>query len=48
MKNKCLYIIEQYNTLIWEVNIWYLVYLDDRELFNPYHCDHNSSMIDNY
>jgi hypothetical protein len=48
MKEKCLYIIKYYKTLFWEVNIWYLIYIENKELFNPYSCDHNSSLIDNY
>ena len=48
MKNKCIEIITTKNTLMWEVNMWYLVYLDNKELFDTYFCDHNNSIIDNY
>jgi hypothetical protein len=48
MKNKCIEIITKKNTLVWEVNIWYLVYLENKELFDTYYCDHNNSIIDNY
>jgi hypothetical protein len=48
MKNKCIEIITEKNTLVWEVNIWYLVYLENKELFDTYYCDHNNSIIDNY
>jgi len=47
-KEMCINIIEQKNTIMWEVNIWYLVYLKNCELFDYYTCDHNSSIIDNY
>jgi hypothetical protein len=48
MKNTCIEIITTKNTLMWEVNMWYLVYLDNKELFDTYFCDHNDSIIDNY
>ena len=48
MKKKCIEIITSKNTLMWEVNIWYLLYLDNKELFDTYFCDHNNSIIDNY
>ena len=48
MKNKCIQIINNYNTLPWEVNIWWLIFNENKELFNSYHGDHNLSMIKNY
>ena len=48
MKKKCLEIINERNTFIWEVNIWYLIYLDNKDLFDVYRCDHNVSMLANY
>ena len=48
VKNKCIEIITKKNTLVWEVNIWYLIYLENKELFDTYYCDHNNSIIDNY
>jgi len=47
-KDKCIEIIMTKNTLMWEVNIWYLIYLDNKEIFDAYSCDHNNSLIDNY
>ena len=47
-KEMCIKIIIEKNTIMWEVNIWYLVYNELKELFNCYNCDHNSSIIDNY
>jgi hypothetical protein len=48
MKKKCLEIINERNTFIWEVNIWHLIYLDNKDLFDVYRCDHNVSMLANY
>ena len=48
MKKMCLRIIEEKNTLMWEVNVWYLVYLEKPELFTPYHSGHDQSIIINY
>jgi hypothetical protein len=44
-KNMCLRVIEEKNTLLWEVNIWYLVYLENPYLFTPYYCGHDPSII---
>jgi len=48
MKEKCLQILSQKKTIMWEVNIWYLIYLENNELFYPYHCDHNDTILKNY
>jgi hypothetical protein len=48
MKKKCLEIIKERNSFIWEVNIWYLIYLEYPNLFDIYQCDHNVSMLANY
>jgi hypothetical protein len=47
-KEKCIHIIEEKRTIMWEVNIWYLVYLENKELFGDYNCDHNASIIEHY
>ena len=44
---KCLEILS-YGRWMWENNIWYLVYLDNNELFDWYYGDHNITMIQNY
>ena len=36
------------NTIMWEVNIWYLIYKENKELFNSYGCNHDKTLIDNY
>jgi len=48
MREKCLQIIHEKQTLMWEVNIWYLIYLENKELFDCYYCDHNNTIITNY
>lgn len=48
MKTQCLKIITELQTLMWEVNIWYLIFKETPELFSCYHCDHNDSIIANY
>ena len=44
-KEKCLSIITQKRRLMWEVNVWYLVFLDKRNLFSFYRADHNASIL---
>jgi hypothetical protein len=48
-KKKCIQTIEEKGTLMWETNIWALVYLENQELFSTYHCnDHDSTMLTYY
>jgi len=48
MKDKCLQIIFEKKTIMWEVNIWYLIYLENKDLFDTYHCGHDNLIITNY
>lgn len=49
VKAKCIEIIETKNTIMWEVNIWTMIYNEDPTIFIPYeNCLHDSSMIENY
>ena len=48
MKEKCIHIITTKNTIMWEVNVWYLIYNENPELFDIYTCNHNASLICNY
>lgn len=48
IKSKCIDIMTSKNTIMWEVNIWYLIYKENKSLFDIYNCNHNSSLIDNY
>lgn len=34
--------------LCWEVNIWYSIYKENKELFDVYSSDHNKTMLDRY
>lgn len=47
-KQQCIKVIEEGKTIMWEVNIWFQVYLENKELFSLYSCDHNPSIITNY
>ena len=48
MKSTCLDIIYNKHTIMWEVNVWYLIYKYNKHLFTIYSCDHNLSILDNY
>jgi hypothetical protein len=41
-------VIRDKKSLMWEVNIWYLVFMENKELFNFYSSDHNNTIITNY
>jgi hypothetical protein len=41
-------VIQEKKTLMWEVNIWYLVFLENKELFDIYTCRFDNSMLINY
>ena len=45
MKEKCIDIITNQKTIMWEVNIWFLIYLENNDLFNRYIANHNASML---
>lgn len=48
MKSNCLDIIGNQNHLMWEINIWYLIYKQYPQLFCPYHSNHDVSILKNY
>ena len=48
MKEKCIDIVTNKNSIMWEVNIWYLIWCENPELFDIYGCDHDNRIIDNY
>ena len=48
MKATCLDIIHTKHTLMWEVNLWYLIYKQHKHLFTIYSCNHNVSILDNF
>ena len=45
MKQKCIDIMTNEKTIIWEVNIWFLIFLENQELFDRYIADHDASMF---
>jgi hypothetical protein len=47
-KEMCISIIKENHTIMWEVNIWYIIYKMYPELFDLYQSDHNNTIIDNY
>ena len=47
-KKECLSIIEEKKTLMWEINVWKLIYNQDRWKFLYYICSHDNSILDNY
>ena len=47
-REKCLQLITEKAHLMWEVNIWYLLWKTRPDLFSPYHCDHDASIINGY
>jgi hypothetical protein len=49
MRETSIQFIHNHKSFIWEVNIWYIIYLQNKELFDCYYCnDHNIQMIQNY
>ena len=44
-KEKCLQIISEKETLIWEGNVWYMIYLKCPELFDSYMCTSSLSVL---
>jgi len=47
-KSKCIETIQNEKTIMWEINIWYLVYLQYPYLFYLYDANHNTSILNNY
>ena len=48
MKQTTIDFIKEHNYLVWEVNLWYILYPKNKDLFDPYLCDHNNSMVNQY
>lgn len=48
MKEKCINIIHERNHLMWEVNVWYLIFVNNKELFDCYECNHDLSILSKY
>ena len=47
-KDMCVRTILEKNTIMWEVNIWYLIYHENPDLFDLYDCEHDRTMIAGY
>jgi len=47
-KKECLQIMKTKKSLMWEINVWKLVYNQDRWRFLFYICSHDTSILDNY
>ena len=47
-KNECIEIMEEKKTLMWEINVWKLIYNMDRWKFLYYFCSHDTSILDEY
>ena len=41
MREKCFQIMREKNTLMWEINIWVIIYRESPELFSLYPSDHS-------
>lgn len=48
MKKKCLEIIREKRTIMWEINVWQMVYADEPELFLCYQANHDASILHLY
>ena len=47
-QNECLRIVKEKKSLMWEINVWKLVYNIDRWRFLFYTCTHDTSIVDLY
>ena len=48
MKEICIDIIINKKRIMWEVNIWYLLYQKHPGLFSPYFANHDITILKNY
>lgn len=48
MREKCFQILREKNTLMWEINIWLLIYRESGELFLLYPSDHSEILFRGY
>lgn len=48
VREKCLQVLRERNTLMWEINIWVLIYKDCPELFALYPSDHSEILFRGY
>ena len=48
MREKCFQILRERNTLMWEINVWVLLYKENPELFAFYPSDHSEIIFRGY
>jgi len=48
MKSYCMCLIKMKNWLMWEINIWAIIYTDHPQYFDLYYGNHDTSMLENY
>ena len=48
MREKCLQVLREKNTLMWEINIWVLIFRESEELFSMYPSDHSEIIFRGY
>jgi hypothetical protein len=48
MRETCIRILTEKHTLMWEVNVWVLIYREIPELFSWYKSDHSPILFDGY
>jgi hypothetical protein len=49
MRETSIQFIHNHKSFIWEINLWYIIYLKNKELFDCYYCNnHNIQTIQNY
>jgi hypothetical protein len=47
-KREILKTIREKKTIMWEINIWYLIYIKYMDFFDMYTCNHNNSILEYY
>jgi hypothetical protein len=45
MREKCFQVLREHNTLMWEINIWVLIYREAKDLFVLYPSDHSEILF---
>lgn len=48
MREKCFQILREKNSIMWEINVWVLIYQEHRELFTLYPSDHTEIIFQGY
>lgn len=48
MKSFTVSLMKQKKHIMWEINLWYLLYQLDKSSFLPYHCNHDLSILEHY